>query len=375
MRVLILSCNTGGGHNSCAEAIQEAFIAYGDVCDIADSLSFSSDGFSRFMAWGHTTMYRHIPGLFRAGYGFVESHVEMLREGAPAHKLLTSGTKQLSDFLRDGNYDTVICTHVFSGILLTAAMKEFDLSLNTAFVATDYTCSPGTAKSDLDLYFIPGEELMDEFAERGVPGDRLVVSGMPIRRCFYQKQDKAAAKEFWGIDPNHAHLLLMGGSIGCGPIEELTEQLSSRLNESCEISVVCATNEKLYKSLSKTYADDPKIHIHEFVRDMSSLMDSADLYLTKPGGLSTSEAYAKELPMVFIDAVAGCEAYNLRYFLNLGGAVTAPTVPELTELCIRLLENRDLRGEMETALVEKGHKNSADLICSRMHARMKEGAQ
>ena len=72
---------------------------------------------------------------------------------------------------------------------------------------------------------------------------------------------------------------------------------------------------------------------------MSRLMDSADLYLTKPGGISVTEASVKTLPMVFIDAVAGCEEYNLRFYLSVGGAATEKEIPELAALCAELLTN------------------------------------
>ena len=123
---------------------------------------------------------------------------------------------------------------------------------------------------------------------------------------FYIRGDKEKAKEAFNIKPNNTHLLLMCGSMGCGPMKQLTEDLSQRLEPNCEISVVCGTNQKLFRELEQKFDSYPNIHIHGFVQDMSSLMDSADLYLTKPGGLSTSEALAKALPMVLIDAVAGC---------------------------------------------------------------------
>jgi len=124
MRVLILSCDTGGGHNACARAIQEAFLECGCHCDVADSVQFVSEKLSKFMSWGHTTMYRHIPGLFRFGYGFAEKHPAMLDDDAAVYKLLTGGTEQLHAYIQEGKYDSVICSHVFSGLLLRQTLKE-----------------------------------------------------------------------------------------------------------------------------------------------------------------------------------------------------------------------------------------------------------
>ena len=369
MRVLILSCNTGGGHNACGEAIRQALEAAGDTCVSADALQFTSDKLSKFMSWGHTTMYRRLPKLFRFGYGYAENHPKMMQEDAAVVKLLTSGAEDLHSFLVAGGYDIVICTHVFSGLLLRKAMELYPMPIKTAFIATDYTCSPGAANCELDVYFIPDETLAEEFIAAGVPERKLAASGMPVLSQFYTREDKEKAKLTFGIKPDNTHLLLMCGSMGCGPMKQLMENLSQRLEPNCEISVVCGTNYKLCRELEQKYDSYPNIHIHGFVQDMSSLMDSADLYLTKPGGLSTSEALAKALPMVLIDAVAGCEGYNLRHFTQMGGAVTAPSVEELTALCLELLKDPQRRSKMETALLSHRHTDSANCICRVMRDR------
>ena len=359
MRVLILTCNTGGGHNACAKAIQEVFIQNGHYCEVTDAISFISDKLSKFLDWGHTTMYRHIPKLFRFGYGFAEKHPGMLEDDAAVYKLLTDGTKQLNSFIEAGQFDTVICTHVFSGLLLRQMLKEYPVKLKTAFVGTDYTCSPGTAKSELDCYFIPTASLQEEFIEQGVPAKKIVASGIPVRAEFYAAANKEAAKKKIGIDPCHTHLLMMCGSMGCGPLEKLTKLLRRQLDDNAELSTVCGTNEKLKEELTEKFGKFSNIHIHGFVQDMACLMDSADLYLTKPGGLSTTEAAAKGLPMVLINAVAGCEEYNLNYFVSLGGAVTADEPEELAQLCIELLGNPGKRYAMGKALEQTIPLNAA----------------
>ena len=366
MRVLILSCDTGGGHNICAKAIQEVFVENGHSCETADAISFVSEKLSKFMDWGHTTMYRHVPKLFRFGYGFAEKHPAMLDDDAAVYKLLTDGTGQLYSFIEAGQFDAIICTHVFSGLLLRQMQKEYPVKLKTAFVGTDYTCSPGTAKSELDYYFIPAASLKEEFIEQGVPAEKIVASGIPVRPEFYTASSKEEAKKKHGIDPCHTHLLMMCGSMGCGPLEKLTKLLSSQMDSSMELSIVCGTNEKLKEELIEKFGAISNIHIHGFVRDISAIMDSADLYLTKPGGLSSTEAAAKRLPMVLIDAVAGCEAYNRNYFVSLGGAVTADEPEELAQLAIRLMQNRGERDAMAKALDTVIPVNAAQRICDVM---------
>lgn len=375
MRVLILSCNTGGGHNACAGAIQEAFSGLGYHCDIADSIHFASEKLSRFMSWGHSTMYRNIPGLFRFGYGFAEKHPAMLQDDSAIYKLLTAGSEQLSAFIEQGQYDTVICCHVFSGLLLRQMLKEYPMPLKTAFVATDYTCSPGTEKSALDLYFIPAVSLMEEYIQKGIPREKIIPIGIPVRKEFYEHSNKQEAKQKWGINSNHTYLLMMCGSMGCGPMEKLAKLLNNSMDANMELSIVCGTNEKLRGKLEEEFGHLPNVHIHGFVKDISTMMDSADLYLTKPGGISTTEATLKNLPMVLINAVAGCEAYNLRYFVRSGGAVTADRPEELCEICLELMRDEKHRTRMIVALGSLPHQNAVQCICSTMRSGKETGAE
>lgn len=306
-------------------------------------------------------MYRHIPGLFRFGYGFAERHPDILKEEAALYKLLTGGTEQLFAYIQDGNYDTVICTHVFSSLLLRQMLKEHPVSLQTAFVATDYTCSPGAAKSELDHYFIPADSLAAEFIAQGVPAEKIIACGIPVCKEIYTRIDHAKQKA--GVSPEHSHLLMMCGSMGCGPLAKLAKLLCESMDDAMELSIVCGTNEKLRNELTEEFASLPHVHIYGFVNHIACLMDSADLYLTKPGGLSTTEAAIKHLPMVLIDAVAGCEDYNLSFFVQLGGALTGDTPEALSQICIDLMRSKDRLTQMRLALTAMPNHNAAKIIC------------
>ena len=108
--------------------------------------------------------------------------------------------------------------------------------------------------------------------------------------------------------------------------------------------------------------------MQKFVQDVSMLMDSADLYLTKPGGISGTEASKKRLPMVFVDAVAGCEEYNLQYFVERGAAVTAEEPPELADKCLELLQSEEALSLMAGSFGVLASLNAAYTICRALAA-------
>ena len=99
MRTLILSCNTGAGHNSCAKAIQEVYQSRGDVCDIYDALLFISKRASKFISNWHTRIYLHAPKIFSSGYEKAEEKDDLFREGTPVYKYITSGAERMYDYI------------------------------------------------------------------------------------------------------------------------------------------------------------------------------------------------------------------------------------------------------------------------------------
>ena len=339
MKTLILSCDTGEGHNSCAKAIREEFLSRGEECEICEALHFLSEGAQKLITSGHTFMYRHTPKLYQSGYRFSENHPDMFHESSRLYEMFAKAALPLYEHIRDGGYDTVICVHLFPALMVTKILELYDPSLCTAFVATDYTCSPSVGDSRLGRCFIPAPSLAGEFVTGGISAELIVPSGIPIRPEFYTRAPKAEAKRSFGIEPEHQHLVAMTGSIGCGPLKELTETL---------------------------YAGQANIHILGFEKNVSLLLDSADLYLTKPGGISVTEAAAKALPMVLIDAIAAVEEYNLDFFTKAGAAVTAATPEELAACCLELLAEPERRAEMSAAIADAVPLNAAETIYETM---------
>ena len=350
MRVLILSCNTGGGHNACSAAICEAFAKKGISCTSIDALELISKRTSSFMSNGHSWIYRHCPRLFSKGYAHADKKRSSFSEDTAAYRFFAKATPELYKCIVRGGYDTVICAHVFTALMLTDMQKKYNLPIFSAFFATDYTCSPSCDQSNLDLYFIPDKSLTEEFVGYGIASEKLIATGIPTKSAFFERRDKREAKTAMGVKEDHAHLVMMSGSMGCGPMKKLTKLLADSMLHTQELTVVCGTNKALFVELSDIYENDARIHIRGFVTDVSLLLDSADLYLTKPGGISVTEATVKGVPMVLLNAVAGCEEYNMNFFLERGCAVTGKDIREVSEKAVSLLSDEVALHKMRKAM-------------------------
>lgn len=341
MKTLILSANAGQGHNSCARAICEAYQAHGETCVMEDAFALLSPRLSESISRNHEKTYRQSPKQSDSSYRFLVAHPGLFAPGKPVYRVMSLGGGRIARCIREGGYDAVICTHALAAMMLTAAVQRRKLAVKTAFVATDHTCSPGINGTQLDRYFIPHAALAPLFLEAEVPAQAIVASGIPVRSAFAPAADKAALKERFSIQPASLHLLIMCGSMGCGPIPDLLEGISSRMPKGWEISVVCGTNEELYHKLMSRHQGTAAIHIHQYVQDMPLLLCASDLCLTKPGGLSTAEAAAAQVPMVLVDAVGGCEESNLRHFVRTGQAVTGKTREDVIRICLELMNDPD----------------------------------
>lgn len=374
-KVLLLSCSTGQGHNSCALAVKEYLEEQNVRCEIKDVFAFISTKVSNFMAWGHCFMYRHLPGLFRWGYRYSEKHPAVFNEKSGIYKILTSGAEHIYQFIIREQFDGIVCTHPFSAMILTHILKGHSIQIKTAFIATDYTCYPGMESCNLQHYFVPSKCLVKEFEKSGIPRRNIIAAGIPVCKKMYDRTDKADAKRLLGIGSKNKHLLVMCGSMGCGPIAKIVKYISKGLTEDMELSVICGTNKLLQRKLEKKYRQSEKIHIVGYTSQMSLYMDSADLLLTKPGGISITESAVKKLPMVFVDAVAGCEQYNIDFFVKMGAAVTSDSAKELAEQSIRILESDMQRKKMEDALQNYQYLGGAKIIFKELEKEQEEAEQ
>lgn len=361
LKTLILTCNTGEGHNSTAAALREVMENNGEFCGVCDTLEFMSKRFSKLIGKGHATMYRRVPNLFNKGYAMSEQHDSIFSEGTFLYKLITSGVKKLYRYVVENKIDNIVCVHPFSAMLATELKKEYGrLNITTSIVATDYTCSPGTNCSDMDNYFIPHNALREEFEGCGIPKEKISVSGIPVKQCFFQDYNKDEARKSLNLPLNKKIVLMCCGSMGCGHMEKISQFVVSSLNSDSMLIVICGSNKKLYNKLSENESENFKIV--GFTNRMCDYMRSCDIFVTKPGGISTTEASAIKKPLVFVNAVAGCELRNREFFRYKDCAVTVSSNDEIPQAVTELLNNSQRCASLVSNLQKEFTYNGAKNI-------------
>ena len=346
MHLLILSANTGEGHNSAAKAIQEYFEARGDRCTVQDGLAFMPKVKNQLICRGHVFLYRKLPKVFGIGYRLEEfqhqhqPYQKKLIRQVSRRRHTPHSIPRFSEYVETMGFDAIICVHVFTARMISKMRRAGVLKLPCFFLATDYTCSPGVNQLDMDGWFLPHRSLVEEFSSYGIPEDRLIPAGIPVRNAFLQRPDMLDARRELGLPEDKRIAVLSCGSMGAGSMGKLVMLLSKQLDDDAMLIAICGNNHKLERRI-KRIAHSKKLKVKGFVKQLNRYMDAADLFLTKPGGLSTTEAVHKGLPLLLINMVPGCETRNLQFLTSIGCAASAGGTRATARLAASMLQNPD----------------------------------
>ena len=372
MDALILSCGTGGGHNSAAAAIREELIRRGHHVEVADPYTLTQNHVDRFVNQGYIKLVQKIPAAFGFIY-FLGNVVRRLPTHSPVYYLNKKMIPPILDLLKNRRFDVIIMSHIFPEQILTA-MKEQGIEIpKTVLIATDYTCIPFTEEVDCDCCIIPAQDLKPEFTRYGIPEERLHPLGIPVRRSFEDAPSRAEALQNLGLDPQKRYCMVSGGSMGAGKLVKVISILSRHFQGTpVELIVICGSNRKLYDKLNKTYQKN--IHLVLSTTQMADYMKACDLVVSKPGGLSSTEAAVSGSPLIHISPIPGCESRNMKYFSSHGMSIAVYSLKkELIPAVEQLLDPQQaeqLRRRQQSTVC----LHSADRICSLIESGCCEGA-
>ncbi len=347
MRVLMLSANIGEGHNSSARAVMNVLQEKDVDCELVDCLSFFSPNFSKFISDWHIRLYRYGGGIFDAGYRLAENTAKPDSFNV-LYELLSLGAGKLHKLIKSKKYKAIACVHPFAGIMVTEVRRHWGLEIPTFLIATDYTCTPTVEQCKMDTFFVPAQEMCVEFLAGGIDEAHQHVCGIPVRMEFYKKSDPVEIRKKLDLPEKGTVVLVMCGSMGCGPIQRIAVETLEQMPEDAVMIAVCGSNKKLKEEMDQV--QDDRLRVLGYIHNFSEYLDVADLIITKPGGLSSTEAANKHVPMVFINAVGGCENRNFDHFVGKGYAVGSKDPETVVRCAIRMVWDTAGREKMKKTL-------------------------
>jgi len=206
----------------------------------------------------------------------------------------------------------VVCTQAAPATAVAAEKRRGHLPVPLVCVVTDFGVHQYWIHPEVDLYLVAHEDVKQEMVRRGIEEDRIRVTGIPIDPKFGETMDQLEARRRLRLNPSRQTILLMGGSQGLGSLDELAESLKT-LPMDVQIIAIAGRNRSLYRKLVDVGAGESDFHVFGYVKDLAPVMSAADILITKPGGLTCSEALARQLPLVLTNPIPGQEERNVRF--------------------------------------------------------------
>lgn len=361
MRVLILSCNTGGGHNSAGRAMLRRLRQEGQEAQMMDIMALAGERTSRIVGGTYINVAKYTPRLFQAAYRAGDL-ISSSRRKSPVYYANTMMAGFLERYLQEHETDILVMPHLFPAETVTYMKRRGTLKIPTLAIATDYTCIPFWEETDCDGYVLPHPDLVEEYAGRGIPREKLYPLGIPNAMEFDTGRSKAEARKALGLDEDAPLFLIIGGSMGFGKIRELTRELYMACMEGEQIAVICGTDRRMYESLSQEFLGEEGIRILGYTKEVSLWMDTCDVVYTKPGGLTSTEALVKHVPMIHTAPIPGCETKNAEFFSSRFMSISEKSVTMQVEKGMQLLYDREMRERMVRAQQENSFPTASKEI-------------
>lgn len=343
-RILILYTSNTVGHKAIGENIGYYLQEAGYQVRLEDVLKTQKgwlvDDFRKLHAWVNA----HLPSLWSYLYqsGWFTNLTLKLRI-----KIAAKNHQQTQNIIEEFKPEVIITTQTTASAIV-AYLKQQRLYTGKFGIAfSDYHLHRYWLYSEANFYLVNTPEQKQEMLELGVPEDKVFVCGVMLKPAITVDRDEIKSK--FGIKPEEKVVLLASGSLGTGVDENLANGLLAI--EGAKLIVVCGNNQKLFQKLINKYQGNQKIGILGFYQNMGELYQIADIFLTKPGGLSIAEALRERLPIIITHMLPGQEELNYIYLMDKGLVMPEPVNIEES------VEEELQSGEFKKVLLENPQIN------------------
>ena len=369
MKALILYTNTGAGHASAGKAIANTLKNLDIETIEIDTLSFAGKSTSKKVENSYVNIVKKSPKFFGLLYK-TGTKISNPKIKSIIYILNTLYANKIYNIIKNENPDLIVCTHIFCSQTISYLQKKYSFNTLTASIITDYTCAPFWEETNLNYYFIPHKDLINEFVSKGLNKNKIFTFGLPVHSKFKNHYDKYAIKKELNLNTNMKHILIMGGSMGAGNILGTTLALSNVL-KNVQFTVICGHNTELLQRLNEENFSE-NVNILSFTDSIDKLMDISDILITKPGGLTSTEAMVKNLPIIMINPIPGVESANCNFFTSHNMALASKSIDETIKLCDLILNDSNTSKELLLSQQKNINPNASDNIVNFLVNEIKE---
>jgi processive 1,2-diacylglycerol beta-glucosyltransferase len=373
MKVLILTVTAGEGHNSTATAIETVLQDRGIDCSVLDTCLKINRGLYDIISKG----YLLSTAEFKKTYAFLYSRFENRKRNSYTPSFTRTAynmiKKKVQEHIALYAPDVIVYTHVFAGVLLDVMREKgkIDAGIRTVGIVTDFVMHPFWEDVlRTDRVVIPNEMLVPAARRKGFSDAQIVPSGIPIRPQFAEAIGKAEARAELGLDPEKPTILLMGGSMGYGSLAKTMQEIDA-LPTDFQVISVCGRNQKAKEEID-AISFRKTVRNFGYTEQISLLMDAADCIVTKPGGLTTSEALAKNLPLIISNPIPGHEERNTEFLVNNGAAMVVSKTYDLADAIYQLFYDETRLDSMRRNIALLRKPNATHALCDLVEQLGKE---
>ena len=348
-KIFILHASCGSGHRRAAEAVHAA-LAEEEATEVRtlDILEEAPAWYRKLYRDGYSFLVRKAPSLWDRLYRWCD-----VPSGTRGRRFLEEIegriTRRFLRRIQTEQPDAVLCTH-YLPLYLLGVMKARGLYRGLLFgVVTDYAVHRLWVNPEADGYAVATARTGEEMKRCGVPPDRVHVTGIPIHPIFGIDFDRREIRRRLEIPESRPLVLILSGGIGVGHLDKLLSRLRPLAGQ---VTFLASSpgNSALRRTLEKMREKEiPDLRIIGYVKNIHEYMAAADLLVTKPGGLTVTEALALRLPMILVDPIPGQEEGNARYLAEQGAALWAREGGTLEEV-EGLLRSSERREELRVRM-------------------------
>jgi len=335
MRILLIHATAGAGHMKAAEAVYNGIKKHTthDV-RIIDALDYTNPFFKQSYKKTYTFLITRIPNIW--GFFFALLDIEMLQPFVRLARRIYNSVNAgaLQRFLIEEKFDYVISAHFLSTEVMAALKRKGLIQSKLITIVTDYDVHRIWLARGIDRFCVATSWTKKKVKQLGISEDKIVVTGIPTDEKFSAHYDVASMRRQMGLDETMFTVLIATGSFGIGPIEEIIDHLKG-----FQVIVVSGHNKGLYGRLSARKLDHVKVL--GLVSNMPELMAISNAMVTKPGGLSISEALVSGLPLIFFNAIPGQEANNVKVLKTYGVGIGPCSISEIVVELQKLRDSKD----------------------------------